>query len=108
SLGCVRADPRRLRQILSNVLNNSVKFTPEAGRVGVRATHGGRFAVFEVWDGGPGLTPEQVKRLSAFEPYTRLMSSPDTPSGAGLGLAIVKRLVDLHAGRLSIHSAPGE
>lgn len=105
---CVRADPGRLRQVLANLLSNAVKFTPDEGRVGVRVMRGESSAVFEVWDGGPGLSREQVERLGAFEPYTRLTSSPGAPAGVGLGLTIVKQLVDLHAGRLSIHSVPGE
>lgn len=109
SLAWVRADPRRLRQILGNLLHNAVKFTPPEGNMSLRVTRSidGACAVFEVWDDGPGLTAEQVTRLQAFEPYTQLMQSPEgTLRGAGLGLSIVKRLVDLHSGTLSIRSVP--
>lgn len=109
SLRNVRADPLRLRQILGNLLNNAVKFTPCSGRIGlhVKRAQGGTAAVFEVWDSGPGLSAAQVARLTAFHPFTRLPSSGPAPEGAGLGLSIVKRLVDLHSGKLSIQSAPG-
>ena len=107
----VRAEPCRLRQILGNLLSNAVKFTPVSGRIGLRVTRGldPTRAVLDVWDSGPGLTSEEVARLEAFEPYTRLLrGAGNEPEGMGLGLSIVKRLVDLHEGRLSIHSARGE
>jgi CheY-like chemotaxis protein/nitrogen-specific signal transduction histidine kinase len=110
SLTHVHAQPRRLRQILGNLLGNAVKFTPAAGNIGLRVTRSddGMRCVFEVWDDGPGLTAEQVTRLQAFEPYTQLMQVPEgTLRGAGLGLSIVKRLVDLHSGTFSIHGVPG-
>lgn len=105
ALTYVRAEPRRLRQILVNLLSNAVKFTPPTRRIGLRVTGSADAtrAVFEVWDNGPGLTSEQVARLQTFQPYTRLMQ---TQEGAGLGLSIVKQLVELHSGRLSIHSLP--
>ena len=106
----VRADERRLTQILINVLGNAVKFT-QAGRVSFRASHVRDMAVFEIEDTGPGIAPGDIERI--FEPFSRGAHSAGggTASGAsgaaggtGLGLTIAKMLTDLMGGEMTVSS----
>jgi len=112
----VRADERRLTQILINVLGNAVKFTP-AGRVSFRAAHVRDMAVFEIEDTGPGIAPDDIERI--FEPFSRgahaavasLGASGGSgasggASGTGLGLTIAKMLTDLMGGEMTVSSRP--
>ncbi len=106
----VRADERRLTQILINVLGNAVKFTP-AGRVSFRAAHVREMAVFEIEDTGPGIAPEDIERI--FEPFSRGAHAAAAPlgasggsSGTGLGLTIAKMLTDLMGGEMTVSSRP--
>ena len=106
----VRADERRLTQILINVLGNAVKFT-QAGRVSFRATHVREMAVFEIEDTGPGIAPQDLSRI--FEPFSRgahaAGSAPNASGGTGLGLTIAKMLTDLMGGEMTVTSrAAGE
>jgi signal transduction histidine kinase len=94
----VRADAKRLRQILLNLLANAVKFTPRGGAVTVSAERRGAAVAMIVADTGIGMAAEQSASDSRF----------GRPSdGGGLGLPLVKRLVELHDGTLAIDSAPG-
>jgi signal transduction histidine kinase/CheY-like chemotaxis protein len=100
----VSADRTRLRQVVSNVVENALKFTPAGGHVIVcLARHEGDVAVI-VEDDGPGLAPEIASRV--FEPFLALeQSSADRSSGGlGLGLALVQHLVELHGGRVKAES----
>ncbi|MBC5783882.1 response regulator [Ramlibacter sp. USB13] len=97
----VRADEKRLRQILINLLGNAIKFTSQ-GQVVFRVRHAREMAVLEVEDTGPGLSPQELSQI--FEPFARGQSSAP---GAGLGLTIAKMLTDLMGGELSATSAPG-
>ncbi len=101
----VRADERRLTQILINVLGNAVKFT-QHGRVSFRATHVREMAVFEIEDTGPGIAPQDLSRI--FEPFSRGAHAADataaTPGGTGLGLTIAKMLTDLMGGEMTVTS----
>jgi two-component system, sensor histidine kinase and response regulator len=105
----VCGDPVRLRQILSNLLANAIKFT-ERGRVGLRvrrlpADDAVRLQL-EVQDTGIGIDPARLD--SIFEPFTQAdVSTARRFGGTGLGLAIVRRLVQLMAGRVTAHSRPG-
>ncbi|NTU79720.1 MAG: PAS domain S-box protein [Chloroflexales bacterium] len=104
----VRADPRRLKQILLNLFSNAVKFTPSGGQIGleVAADVAARLVRFTVWDTGIGIAPEQISRL--FQPFVQLDSDLSRQySGTGLGLALVRRLADLHGGSVSVQSEPG-
>jgi signal transduction histidine kinase len=107
----VQGDPTRLRQILTNLLNNAVKFTDRGGRVclSVRRTGGDAAThqlLFEVRDSGIGISEEAQARL--FAPFTQADESTTRRfGGTGLGLAITKELVALMGGRLSVASVPG-
>ena len=99
----VRADAARLQQILSNLLNNAIKFVPEGGRVMVRLRPEGETAVIEVADTGIGIAAENLPRV--FERFWQADRPPTTESaGLGLGLAISEQLSQLHGGELRVAS----
>ena len=100
----VRADEKRLRQILINLLGNAVKFT-QAGSVTFKVRYAREMATFEITDTGPGMPPEAAQRV--FEPFERGGGGAGT-TGAGLGLTIAKLLVDLMGGELSVSTHPGK
>ncbi len=102
----VRADERRLTQILINVLGNAVKFT-QTGRVSFRAAHVLEMAVFEIEDTGPGIAPADIERI--FEPFSRGahaagVGPSSAAGGTGLGLTIAKMLTDLMGGEMTVSS----
>ena len=101
----VRADERRVRQILINLLGNAIKFTA-SGEVTLRVRYAREFAALEIGDTGPGMPPEEIERV--FEPFTRGDSASLGTSGAGLGLTIAKMLTDLMGGEISVQSTLGE
>ena len=106
----LRGDPLRLGQILTNLVNNAVKFT-ERGEIRLKAElleqTGERVKLrFSVRDTGAGMTPEQAARL--FQPFTQAdMSTTRKHGGTGLGLTICKRLVELMGGQIWLESEPG-
>jgi signal transduction histidine kinase/purine-cytosine permease-like protein len=100
----VRADEKRVRQILINLLGNAIKFTAQ-GRVVFRVRHAREMAHIEIEDTGPGLSAEEIERV--FEPFTRGAQAATTAPGAGLGLTIAKMLTDLMGGELTVASTPG-
>jgi signal transduction histidine kinase/CheY-like chemotaxis protein/purine-cytosine permease-like protein len=100
----VRADERRLTQILINVLGNAVKFT-QVGRIAFRASHVRDMAVFEIEDTGPGIAAEDIERI--FEPFARGAQAAGA-GGTGLGLTIAKMLTDLMGGEMTVSSTLGQ
>ncbi|OAI41435.1 hypothetical protein AYO40_03225 [Planctomycetaceae bacterium SCGC AG-212-D15] len=102
------ADPARLAQVLSNLLNNSAKYTPEEGRIRLSAKVEKGAAVFRVEDTGIGIPAEKMPYI--FEMFTQAEPSKErSRSGLGIGLTIVKRLVEMHGGRIEAHSdGPGK
>ncbi|HXE72049.1 MAG TPA: response regulator [Candidatus Nitrosotenuis sp.] len=105
-LGTVRADRRRLRQILFNLLSNAVKFTPEGGEVRLEVVREGDTLALIVSDTGVGIAPADQERI--FEPFQRAAASASPAEGVGLGLAITRHLVEAHGGSISLWSAPGQ
>jgi len=103
--GAMLADPMRVRQILSNLIGNALKFTVR-GRIEARLEliGDGRIGV-EIADTGPGLTPEEL--TAAFEPFHRIERTSAGTSGAGLGLSLSRQLARLMGGDVTAHSAPG-
>ncbi|WP_448170465.1 ATP-binding protein [Rhizobacter fulvus] len=102
----VRADEKRLRQILINVLGNAVKFT-HVGRVEFRVGYAREMAVFEIEDTGPGIAADEIEHV--FEPFARgWEASAAASGGTGLGLTIGKMLTDLMGGEMTVRSAPGQ
>ncbi|HOW96901.1 MAG TPA: GAF domain-containing sensor histidine kinase [Kiritimatiellia bacterium] len=100
----VAGDLVLLRQAMSNLVANAIKYTPHGGRIAVATGMEDGSAFFQVRDNGPGIDPEDQKRL--FQPFTRLKSAGDT-EGTGLGLSLVRKIVERHGGRVSVDSAPG-
>ncbi|QPF75208.1 response regulator [Roseateles sp. DAIF2] len=99
----VRADGKRVQQILINILGNAIKFTAE-GSVSLRLSHAGEMARFEIADTGPGMTAAELARV--FEPFER--GDAVAGGGTGLGLTIAKMLTELMGGELKAHSVPGQ
>jgi signal transduction histidine kinase len=106
-LPTVETDARALTQILINLLSNAAKFTPEGGRVVVRAKAEGAAAVrIEVQDSGIGIAPEDQARI--FEEFRQLDGSAERQyGGVGLGLAVVKRLAEALGARVELTSEKG-
>jgi signal transduction histidine kinase len=105
-LPLARADPRRLRQVLLNLLSNALKFTPKGGTITLTADRRGADIALAVADTGIGMAPEHISiALARFgQVDSRLARRYE---GTGLGLPLVKRLVELHGGTLAIDSALG-
>lgn len=100
-----QADPERLAQVVTNLLDNAVRATPRGGSVQVRLQPEGEGFRLEVADDGPGLAPGSEERV--FERFYRADASRSRASGgSGLGLSIVKALVELHGGRVTAANQP--
>jgi signal transduction histidine kinase/purine-cytosine permease-like protein/ActR/RegA family two-component response regulator len=99
----VRADEKRLRQILINVLGNAIKFTGR-GSVSFAIDFRHDMATFDIRDTGPGIPAADLERI--FEPFVR--GSMVQAAGSGVGLTIARMLTDLMGGEMSVSSAPGE
>ena len=102
----IEADPERIRQVITNLLTNSLKFTPAGGEITLRGSADEKRITIEVQDNGRGLTEGELERL--FQPYYRKERDRDHLSGLGLGLALCKTLVELHHGEIWARSKPGE
>ncbi len=94
----VRADEKRLRQILINVVGNAIKFTRQ-GRVSLTVRYAREMATFQIEDTGPGISPEDAERI--FEPFGRGGSASGT-AGSGLGLTISRMFADVMGGELKL------
>ncbi|GAB4284243.1 MAG: hypothetical protein Fur0025_14830 [Oscillatoriaceae cyanobacterium] len=103
-------DARRIRQVLINLLNNAVKFTPAGGRitleVSIQADQTNLILRIAVTDTGIGIAPENIKQL--FQPFIQVDSALNRQyTGTGLGLALVKRIVELQGGQVGVTSEVG-
>jgi len=103
--GAVRADPGALDELLDNLLDNAVRYTPAGGSVTVEVEGTAAEAAVTVRDTGPGIGPEDLELI--FRPFYRGKAQKSIP-GTGLGLPIAKRIAEAHGGRIEVHSAPGE
>lgn len=104
-LPSVVADPRRLKQILLNLLTNAIKFTKEGGQVIVSGTMAGGELRLRVRDNGVGMTKDEI--AFAMQPFHQLDTAPRKQAGTGLGLPVTKALVDANRARLVLTSEPG-
>jgi chemotaxis family two-component system sensor kinase Cph1 len=100
----IECEPRRIMQVIANLVGNALKFTPERGEVTIELVRTGKEAVFAVRDTGPGIPPEELPYV--FDRFWQ--ASRTARHGAGLGLAIVKGIVEAHGGRVWVESVVGE
>jgi two-component system, cell cycle sensor histidine kinase PleC len=107
SVPAIRADERKIKQALLNLLSNSVKFTPAGGSVSVTAALRDGALAISVADTGIGMSPDQVSH--ALEPFGQVDNSlARTHDGTGLGLPLARALVELHGGVLAVESEEGK
>jgi PAS domain S-box-containing protein len=101
---CVGADRTRLTQVLTNILHNANKYTPPGGRITVQLRREGHDALVGIRDTGIGIPAGMLDRV--FELFSQVDRSHErTHGGLGIGLTLAKRLVDLHGGSITVHSA---
>jgi signal transduction histidine kinase len=106
-LGEIKGDERKIKQVLLNLLSNAVKFTPEGGRIDVRAALVDGFAEISVIDTGIGIAPED--HAAVFEEFRQVGTDyARKHEGTGLGLALARKFVDLHAGKIWVESQVGQ
>jgi len=104
-LGEIRGDERKIKQVLLNLLSNALKFTPESGRVEVRARVVDGMAEISVTDTGVGIAPEDQEAV--FEEFRQVGTSAAKQEGTGLGLALCRKFVELHGGKIGVTSQVG-
>ena len=104
SLPLVTGDEGMVRQVLVNLLENALKFTPDGGRIGVAAVTGDEFVEISVKDSGAGIPPEHLPHV--FERFYKV-DRARRDGGTGLGLAIVKHIVQAHGGDVRVESREG-
>ena len=104
-LGQFRGDERKIKQVLLNLLSNALKFTPEGGRVEVRAEPVDGMAEISVADTGIGIAPEDQEAV--FEEFRQVGTAARKVEGTGLGLALSRKFVELHGGRIWVKSQLG-
>ena len=104
-LGMIHADERKVKQVLLNLLSNALKFTPEGGRIDVRAAARDGAVEISVTDTGVGIAPED--QATVFEEFRQVGSAAKKMEGTGLGLAISRKFIDLHGGKIWVDSQVG-
>jgi GAF domain-containing protein len=102
SVGAIRADERKVKQVLLNLLSNAIKFTPEGGRIDVRAATTDGMVEVSVADTGVGIAPEDQEEV--FEEFRQVGTADKKVEGTGLGLALCRKFVELHGGRIWVES----
>ena len=104
-LGQIRGDERKIKQVLLNLLSNALKFTPEGGRIDVRAGLVDGMAEVSVADTGIGIAPEDQEAV--FEEFRQVGTVAKKVEGTGLGLTLSRKFVELHGGRIWVTSDVG-
>jgi signal transduction histidine kinase len=106
-LPALEVDPGRMTQVLTNILDNALRHTPEGGQISLSARHKDNLVQIAVQDSGPGLPPEEAERI--FERFYRVDASRHREDGgSGLGLAIAKSIVQAHGGQVWAESEAGK
>lgn len=103
---CVSGNPQKLKQMILNLGDNAIKYTPAGGHVTLQLHADANAAVFEVSDTGIGIPESDLPHV--FDRFYRVSSPGTTARGTGLGLAIAKRIVEVHGGEISAVSKPGD
>jgi two-component system, NtrC family, sensor kinase len=104
-LGEIRADERKIRQVVLNLLSNAIKFTPEGGRIEVAAVPRDRLVEVSVSDTGIGIAPEDQEAV--FEEFRQVGTADKKAEGTGLGLTLCRKFIELHGGRIWVKSQVG-
>jgi GAF domain-containing protein len=104
-LGQIRGDERKIKQVLLNLLSNAIKFTPDGGRIEVRAIPVDRSVEVSVSDTGVGIAPEDQEAI--FEEFRQVGTAAKKVEGTGLGLALSRKFIELHGGRIWVQSQVG-
>jgi two-component system clock-associated histidine kinase SasA len=103
----VYADGRRMRQVLLNLLENALKYTPDNGEVSLALLHRtSQWVQVSICDSGPGIPASEQQRI--FQDRVRLPQTSQTTSGYGVGLSVCRRIAEVHGGRIWVVSEPGE
>ena len=102
----VRADERKVRQVVLNLLSNAIKFTPEGGRIEVRAKPVNGSIEVSVSDTGVGIAPEDQEAI--FEEFKQVGTADKKVEGTGLGLALSRKFIELHGGKIWVTSQVGK
>lgn len=106
-IGIIHADERRIKQVLYNIVNNAIKFTPDGGTVTVGARRDQSEVCLWVQDTGVGVTKNEQERL--FDRFYRTSTATIAgKAGKGLGLSVVKKIIELHGGEVSVQSEEGK
>ena len=101
----VRADERKIKQVVLNLLSNAIKFTPEGGQIEVRAKHVNGSVEVSVSDTGVGIAPGDQEAI--FEEFRQVGTADKKVEGTGLGLALSRKFIELHGGRIWVESQVG-
>ena len=101
----LRADAAKLHDVVRNLVENAVNYSPEGADVRLEAARDDAAVTIVISDSGPGIPPADLTRV--FERFYRVDKARSTPGGTGLGLAIVRHLVELHGGRAAADNRPG-
>ena len=104
-LGEVRADERKIRQVVLNLLSNAIKFTPEGGRIEVRPVPGDGLVEVSVSDTGVGIAAEDKEAV--FEEFRQVGTAEKKAEGTGLGLTLCRKFIELHGGKIWVTSQVG-
>jgi two-component system, NtrC family, sensor kinase len=104
-LGEIQGDERKIKQVLLNLLSNAIKFTPDGGRIEVRAIPVDGSVEVSVTDTGVGIAPEDQEAI--FEEFRQVGTAAKKVEGTGLGLALSRKFVELHGGRIWVKSQVG-
>jgi len=99
-------DESKIQSILTNLISNAIKFTPEHGRISVTAQLQDEELVVQIADTGMGIPQEELSKI--FDRFYRIQRPGRQIQGTGLGLAIVKKIVAMHGGRINVESEPGQ
>src|SRR5262249_8242310 len=105
-LGEIRADERKIRQVLLNLLSNAIKFTPEGGRIEVKAKPVDGSVEVSIRGTGVGIAPEDQEAI--FEEFKQVGMASKKVEGTGLGLALSRKFIELHGGRIWVKSELGQ
>jgi len=103
NLPWVRCDLEKTVWVIVNLLNNAVRYSRQKAKIGINVEYSEKYITFSVKDQGPGISPEDQKRI--FEKYAKSRTEP--AKGSGLGLAIAKEFVEVQGGIIGVESIPG-